>query len=473
MELTFDLIAASIAIPLLVAPAVALFLAVRLKRRRREFEQLKRQSEADLEKLRGELAETEQQKRAIEKRFSALIDIESEVAKSRSERETLELDIERLRGSYREKKLTHDRLVSQVAVYDEQLSFAELGVYEPHFDFGDSYEYKLKINAVREAQKAMIKKSNAVVCHTQWTVGDSVSKGETMVNRAIRLTLRAFNNECEAAIANVRWNNANAMINRIENAKKQIDKANESLNIEVTDDFVTLKLNELRLTHEYREKLKVERETRTDRARLEREEERLVKEAEEARKEEERYQVLLEKARAEAGLSSSEEQESRIRELERQLADAHEKRERAQAMAEKTKTGFVYIISNIGSFGKDVVKIGLTRRLDPTDRVRELGDASVPFLFDTHAMIYSDEAPALEAALHAEFDDRRINAANLRKEFFRATLEEVEGAVLRLAPEAEFHRDIEAQEFNETLAKRHEKLALEEARRALAFPEEI
>jgi len=107
--------------------------------------------------------------------------------------------------------------------------------------------------------------------------------------------------------------------------------------------------------------------------------------------------------------------------LEKLLAEAHAKSERAQAMAEKTKSGFVYVISNIGSFGDDVVKIGLTRRLDPSDRVRELGDASVPFLFDTHAMIYSEEAPALEAALHAEFAEQRINAANMRKEFFRVT----------------------------------------------------
>ena len=142
--------------------------------------------------------------------------------------------------------------------------------------------------------------------------------------------------------------------------------------------------------------------------------------------------------------------------MEELLEKAHERTERAKAMAEQTKSGFVYIISNIGSFGSDVVKIGLTRRLDPSDRVRELGDASVPFLFDTHAMIYSEEAPALEAALHKEFSDRRINASNMRKEFFRVTLEEVEQAVCRLAPEADFHTDIEAQEFYETLAKREE-----------------
>ena len=123
-------------------------------------------------------------------------------------------------------------------------------------------------------------------------------------------------------------------------------------------------------------------------------------------------------------------------------------------MAERTKTGWVYIISNIGSFGKDIVKIGLTRRLEPEDRIRELGDASVPFLFDTHAMIYSEDAPALERALHGEFEPVRVNAENFRKEFFRASLDEVEAAVKRLAPAAGFFRDREAQEYQETLSRR-------------------
>ena len=151
--------------------------------------------------------------------------------------------------------------------------------------------------------------------------------------------------------------------------------------------------------------------------------------------------------------------EKRIAELEKTLAEAHEASERARAMAEMTKSGYVYIISNVGSFGENVVKIGLTRRLDPEDRVRELGDASVPFGFDIHAMVYSDEAPSLEYALHQEFADRRINLTNFRKEFFSVGLDEVEKAVSKLAPTASFFKDREAQEWHETLAKRNQVLA--------------
>ncbi|MNE28735.1 hypothetical protein D3C80_1221870 [compost metagenome] len=142
-------------------------------------------------------------------------------------------------------------------------------------------------------------------------------------------------------------------------------------------------------------------------------------------------------------------------------------------MAERTRSGYVYIISNVGSFGDDVVKIGLTRRLDPTDRVRELGDASVPFFFDTHAIIYSDDAPTLERALHNEFEKVRINTQNYRKEFFRASIDDVETAVKRLAPLAPFFRDIEAQEYRETLAKRNAMLASNVVAKELALPDTI
>ena len=234
-----------------------------------------------------------------------------------------------------------------------------------------------------------------------------------MINRQTRLTMRAFNNECEAAIANARWNNVVAMERRISNAAKQIDSANASMNLVLNRNYIALNLDELRMTHEYRERLKTEKDERAELARAEREEKNLLAEAEAAERGERKYAELLEKTRNHASVD-----ENRTAELEATLAEAQAKSERARAMAEITRSGYVYIISNIGSFGDDMVKIGSTRRLDPDDRVRELGGASVPFRFDTHAMIYSEDAPALEAALHTEFTDQRVNAANLRKEFF-------------------------------------------------------
>jgi hypothetical protein len=399
------------------------------------------------------ITEAEATAESLKEKYASITSVEDEISTLRDEATQLQKQIEETRTSYTEKRATLKRLEQQVAIYDEKLSFAELGVYEPHFEFSDADEYKQEIKRIRERQKAMVSAKTSTLCPTDWQVDGSRAKGQTMINRQTRLTMRAFNNECEAAIANTRWNNVNAMEKRILNAAKQIDKANESMNLRISDDYVSLKLDELHATHEYRERLKIEKEERAELARVEREEKKLLAEAEAAERAEERYQKLLDKARSEAGID-----ESRIAELETALAEAHATSERARAMAEMTKSGYVYIISNIGSFGEDVVKIGLTRRLEPDDRVKELGDASVPFGFDTHAMIYSDEAPALESALHKEFADRRVNASNMRKEFFRVSLEEVEDAVNRLAPSASFFSDREAQEWHETLSRRKEAL---------------
>lgn len=413
------------------------------------------------EALRKVKLEAEEEISAIKRRFAPIISEEEEIAKLKKENLQLLLRIKQSRQEYGEKRALLERLEAEIAVFDERLSFAALGVYEPHFEFTDSEEFKDAIIKVRQEQKAMLSAKTATRCPTDWTVDGSKARGQTMINRQTRLTMRAFNNECDAAIANTRWNNAVAMEKRIRAAAESINKENASLNLTISDHYINLKVKELRLTHEYREKQKIEREERAELARAEREERKLLAELEEAEREERKYQALLDRARADAaraagGMTSA--MAERIAELEKSLAEAHDASERVRAMAEMTKSGYVYVISNVGSFGEDVIKIGLTRRLDPDDRVRELGDASVPFGFDVHAMIYSDEAPALESALHREFAERRINMTNFRKEFFKVSLDEVEEAVKRLAPEASFFKDREAQEWHETLARRNEAL---------------
>jgi len=391
------------------------------------------------------------------------------------QRKLASISIDELRATYSEKRKLLDQLEKQVAIYDERLSFAELGVYEPHFEFRDTEEFKAAIDDIRAEQKDMISGDIATDCPTEWTVNNSKSQGKTMIGRQKRITLRAFNAECDAAIANARWNNVLAMEKRITTAFERINKENASMNLRVTDEYLAAKLKELRLTHEYRERQKTEKEERAELARAEREEKKLLADAEAAERDERKYQAMLAKAKADAEAASggmTSAMASRIAELEKSLAEAHDASERARAMAEMTKSGYVYVISNVGSFGEEVVKIGLTRRLDPEDRVRELGDASVPFGFDIHAMVYSDDAPKLEYSLHQEFADRRINLQNFRKEFFWVSLEEVESAVARLAPKASFFKDREAQEWHETLAKRNQALA-DMQTAASAFPTEI
>lgn len=368
---------------------------------------------------------------------------------------TAELSLE-----YASKKVYLDKLLRQVAIYDEAIELAELGFYKPHFSFDTSERYKKEIEKIRARQKQMLADKRAVVCHTEWVVEGSKTKGKTMTNRNIKLTTKAFNNECDAALANVSWNNVTRMESRITKAFTSINKLNETNNTLISNEYLELKLNELRLTHEYKDKRQQEKEEQAEIKLQMREEARLKQEAEKAQKEEENYQKLLNKALRSAEKATGDKLDSLNNEIDRlknDLENAHNLTERAKSMAEQTKQGHVYVISNIGSFGKGVYKIGMTRRLEPLDRVRELGDASVPFLFDVHAMIFSKDAPGLEKELHRLFDDKRVNLVNYRKEFFEVTLPEIQSAVSRICDDAEFIETAEAREYRESEAIRAQR----------------
>ena len=411
----------------------------------------------------------------LEERFAPVLDVDREVEAVVKQKSELEASVRELRASYKDKKAIFDELVKEAAIYDEEVQLAALGFYKPHFDFDASQEYKDAITEVRSSQKEMISEKTAVVCRKEWTVEGSRAKGKTMTNRGIRLTARAFNNECEAAVSNVRWNNAERMQERIRKAFEAINKLNESSVIEIDPAYRDLKLKELQLTHEYRQKRQEEKEEQAEIRRRMREEAQLQQEAEKAVSDEKRYQLLLEKAKQEAVGATADRLESlqaKIATLSEELESAHEKSERAVSMAQQTKSGHVYIVSNVGSFGEDVFKIGMTRRLDPVDRVKELGDASVPFVFDIHAMVYSDDAPAVENALHKSFEAKRLNLVNSRKEFFQVALGEVRAEVLKSFPDAEFIEVGEAKEYRETLALR-EQMANARADAAERYPDEI
>ena len=387
------------------------------------------------------------------KKYSNLINIGEEVIKSQKQKEKINKTIIDLKQSYREKKIIYNQLLKQVAIYNEEIELAELGFYKPHFDFDTSEKYKEEITKVKSLQKEMISGKTAIYSTTEWTVGGSKVKGRTMTNRGIRLTARAFNNECDSATSNVTWNNIERMEQRIIKAFEAINKLNESNAIRIESNYLELKIQELRLTHEYKEKKHDEKEEQAEIRRQMREELKLQQEVEKAQKDEEKYQKLLDKAKNEAEKASGEKldklQES-IKALNLDLEEAHAKNERAKSMAQQTKSGHVYVISNIGSFGENVYKIGMTRRLEPLDRVKELGDASVPFIFDVHAMIYSDDAPALENSLHKLFDAKRVNLVNSRKEFFKVTLEEIETQAKKTSNSIEFIKTAEAKDYNES-----------------------
>jgi Domain of unknown function (DUF4041)/T5orf172 domain len=403
---------------------------------------------------------------SLQRRFKGVIDKEAEIARLEAghreeltrlsqQAETARGEIAALSQTYKQKHAAYAELLRQVATFDDSIAYAGFGIYAPHFDFADTDAYRDAILKIREQQKAMIAADTAVVC----TKPENSARGETPTSRALKLTLRAFNGEADTAIASVRWNNIGAMEQRIIRAREQLDRLNSGLSIFVSADYGALKLKELYLTHEHREKLRAETDQRAEANRRMGAEQKLKRDLELAQDDEERFGKLLAQARLEASkfvgarLKTFADQ---ITTLERELAGAQAKVTRARGMLEQQRAGYIYVLSNIGSFGENVVKIGVTRRLDPADRIRELGLDSVPFAFDTHAVIHTPDAAGLERSLHLAFGDRKVNLRRPSSDFFRVPLAEVEATVRRLAPEATFNGAVEAQDFRETLATRGE-----------------
>lgn len=388
----------------------------------------------------------------------------------------------RLRASYSEKKSIYNRLIRQISEHEEDLKFMEYGVYRPHFTHLDMDDFKAEILSLRKRQKSAIKDGIACICHTTWQIDNSYTKGTVMVNREQRLMLRAFNGECDAAIAKASWNNATTMEERIRRAFRMINKLSKSNHMELTDYYLNMKLEEFRLHYEKHLKIKEEKEEQRATREALREEQKLQKDVERAKADAEKKQALydaaLKKAKEElkgADYILRSEIETHVKELEQQLKEALEKKERALSQAQQTRAGFVYIISNIGCFGDDVYKIGLTRRLEPVDRVRELSGASVPFPYDVHGMIYSEDAPTLEHKLHQRFEKSRINMVNQRKEFFRVPLSTIQTVVTGMGLELKLTKLAEAQQYRETLAmiNKQEDLRIEHDRKICEFPDSI
>lgn len=358
-------------------------------------------------------------------------------------------------------------LKAQLKGLEEQEIFEAFGFYESKYDFHEAEEYKQRLEKIRAQQKQMIKDKQAAICHTQWSVGGSVKEGKKMTDNFLKLVLRAFNGECDASVAKVKYSNVETMENRIRKTYEDLNKLSQTTHCEVAPRYLDIKLEELWLTHEYQEKKYQEQEEqRTIREQM-REEEKALRDLEkakqEAEREERRYEEALEKARTDIESATGKVQQklfSQIEELQKRLAEAEANKERAISQAQLTKSGHIYIISNIGSFGEDVYKIGMTRRLEPMERVKELSDASVPFPFDVHAMIFCENAPELESRLHRYFHARRMNKENKRKEFFRVSLEEIVKVVRETDAELKicrseitFTKVAEAVDYRKTLAQ--------------------
>ena len=381
---------------------------------------------------------------------------QTEIQKLLFQKSQLESEISNLNTELQQKK-------SEYIELDDIILLQEFGLYKPQYNFATSSLYKDKLNQIRETQKYMIKEGIAATCSKRWVIENSVAKGEKFTEDNIKQILKTFNNECENAIMKVKFNNIEMIKKRITLSFESLNKLNTTNRVSISEEYLNLKYKEMYLAYEYAQKIQEEKEELRVQRELHREELRVARELEEKRleieKEQQHYNNVLKRiieqlnvekdsVRQQLLLEKKEEIENNLTDLDLALKDV-DYREANQ------RAGYVYIISNIGAFGENIYKIGMTRRLEPQDRVDELGSASVPFKFDVHAFIFSDDAPKLENALHKAFETKRVNLMNNRKEFFNVTLEEIEKVVKENYDKVvDFKYSADAQQYRESVVKR-------------------
>ena len=349
--------------------------------------------------------------------FERKAELESEIARKHAEAKAIE---------------------RKIGDFNDEILVQEFGLYQPRYEFANSLGYKNMLADVRQMQRKMLLDFNKSLDSTNLTFNNSAAKGRTVAKSVGKLIMRAYNSECDEIIRKVKYSNIERSIEQIQKRARIISTYAESLQITIPTAYVDLKVKEARLAFEWAmQKEKEKEELREERARR-REEAQLRKELAEERKkltkEKKHYLHAYRDVTERLDSASDLERpylEERAAEIEGHLTDIDKAFRNVDYREANQRAGFVYVISNIGSFGENVYKIGMTRRLDPMERIRELSDASVPFNFDVHAMMFSDDAPALEAALHREFESRKINLVNMRREFFSCTLEEIEDVVRR------------------------------------------
>ena len=333
-----------------------------------------------------------------------------------------------------------------VATNDDAV-LQEVGIYRYHHPLEAAADYQDRLNQLDAEIANAVKFGHAIEKSNQFTYDNSLAKGKKMSDDLGKLMLRAYNAEAESCVRSLRAGNVVTAKERLERSREAIAKLGKMMEMRISTVLHDLRIREIELTADFLMKKQEEREAvKEERARL-REEMKVAAElaTERDRLDKERAHILN-------TIQTLQTKGSADPVLEGKLANIDDAIARNDYRAANIRAGYVYIISNSGAFGSDVVKIGLTRRLEPLTRVDELGDASVPFRFDVHCLFFSEDAVTLEAELHAHFAPRRLNQANLRKEFFFATPAEVRDVLKsKLGNLLEFNEHAEATDYHQSL----------------------
>ncbi|MCR6494775.1 DUF4041 domain-containing protein [Cellulomonas sp. P24] len=304
----------------------------------------------------------------------------------------------------------------------DQRVLQDVGIYRYHHPLEDAAAYKDRLRDLETQIDSIVRVGQPVLAADRFTFDGSLAKGRKMVGDLSKLMLRAYNAEADNCVRSLRSGNISTAKKRLEAAVAAIEKLGTIMEMRVNPAFHALRLAELELTADFQMKVQEERElAREEREQLReqrRAEQELAAERERLEKEKSHYVIVMASLRASGDDAAADELAGRLAQIDEAI-EANDYR------IANIRAGYVYVISNVGAFGPNVVKIGMTRRLEPRDRIRELGDASVPFRFDVHALFFSEDAITLEGELHRAFEDRRVNFVNERREFFFATPDEV------------------------------------------------
>jgi seryl-tRNA synthetase len=351
-----------------------------------------------------------------------------------------------------------DQLSRDLLDLREAVMLQQVGIYEYRHPLEDSVEYKARLVSLRAQIKDSIKAGQAVVGSVNFSLNGSTREGTKMVKEFSKLMLRAYNSEAEAAVISMKPYTLESSTIKLNKSKEIISKLGATMQIQITDKYHKLRLHELELTSDFINKVAEEKERDREHREKLREEaialREYAKEQERLNKEKLHYETHLANLQTQENIDSSE-----IANTTAKLEEISDSIEGIQRRSANTKAGYVYIISNIGAFGERMVKVGLTRRLEPQDRIDELGNASVPFRYDVHALVFSDDAVGLETHLHHELSNLRVNLVNSRKEFFFATPNDVRDIFQRLEiPLLTFIEEPVAREWHQSEFARHNLL---------------
>ncbi len=370
------------------------------------------------------------------------------------QRDLLRREIEQLSARKTHLTVELEQIESQLVKTSDAQILQEVGIYQYQHPLQNSVEYKDQLAKIDEETKALVKSNKAVTAITSWTVNGSPKEGQKMVKEVSKLMLRAYVAEADNCVRSLKPSNRDSMIDRLAKTRATIAKLGQSMQIKISDDFHKLKMQEIRTTSDFLKKKEEEKESEKEiRAQL-REEEKVAKEiaAEKAKLEKERQKIVTALTQMQENNGASDEKHlSGIQEMQATLASIDSGLTGLTERAANTKAGHVYVISNVGAFGSRIIKIGMTRRMDPEDRVKELSDASVPFKYGIHALFFSNNAAGLETALHQKFADKRVNLVNKKREFFFVSPTQVRDALVELDGHVlEFNEQPDDDEFRQS-----------------------